>query len=213
MKRELVLIGTIMLLAQIEHQTTKVEMLKHQLHASNNLVSLISNRIVKENEHVFKYTEPFNVIKKTSPYGYREFLNPFTGGTIKSNHKGLDVVGQWHCEIKPIALNGVVIDVWPVPNWYYKGHELFGGYVRIEHNDGWISGYGHQSAIYVKEGDLLINGLFYREGKVIPSKSTLGRQGNTGISTGEHLHLSIQNNKGDFVDPLKYIDLRGVNND
>ena len=157
---------------------------------------------------VFKYRSPIafeDFDKKTSPYGYRELLNQNTGGTRTSEHKGLDFVGTWHCLIRPIDLNGEVIDVWMPPNWYYKGHPTLGGYARIKHNDNWISGYPHLSAIYVREGDLLINGIFYRDGKPLKSKGSIGRQGNTGLSWGEHLHLSIQKPDGTFADPLHHV--------
>ena len=158
----------------------------------------------------YKYTSPIekeDFVKLTSPFGYRELLNPFTGGTRTSNHMGLDMVGKWHCEIRPVDMNGEVIDVWMPPNGYYKGHEDFGGFVRIKHLDKWISGYPHLSSIYVREGDKLIDGVFYRNGKVVPSVGVLGRQGNTGISTGEHLHLSIQKPDGLFVNPLRWVEL------
>lgn len=203
MKSILVLIVIMMLGAQIENQMMINKTLKTAI-----IQSGLSNTGEQRKVYITKYTSPIDKLDKlTSPFGYRELLNPFTGGWMSNYHKGTDMIGLWHCAIKPIDLNGEVIDVWPVPNWYYKGHDVFGAYVRIKHNDKWISGYGHLSAIYVKEGDLLIDGLFYRNGKLLPNKDILGRQGNTGLSTGEHLHLSIKKPDGKFVDPLRWIKL------
>ena len=176
-----------------------------------NLRTQISSFSAQKNtvdtfEH--KYDSPMDKLDKlTSPSGYRELTNPFTGGITVGYHKGLDIVGLWHCEILPIDPNGEVIDKWYPPKNSRGGHEMFGGYVRIRHEDGWISAYGHLSSIYVKEGDKLIDGVFYRNGKRIGSKGVLGRQGNTGMSTGEHLHLSIQKPNGVFVDPLRWVEL------
>lgn len=208
MKYEIILIGTIMLLAQIEGKMDRISTLKEELSIANNSISTLSNMRIERANHVFKYTSPIKDYDKfTSPFGYRELLNPYTGGTRSSNHKGLDIVGSWHSEIRPVDMNGEVIDVWMPPDDYYRGHDLFGGFVRIKHEDGWISGYTHLSSIYVREQDLLINGKFYRKGKLISAIDVLGRQGDTGISTGEHLHLLIEQPDGTFVDPLKYVEL------
>ena len=207
----LIFLGTFYMQVQVTEQRARNTELLSQLHTANRTVNLLSYKHrEKEQEFVYKYQSPMNkedYNKLTSPFGYREMLNPFTGGQVTSEHKGLDLVGNWHCEIKPIGMNGKVIDKWYPPSSWASGHEVFGGYVRIQHKDNWISSYAHLSSIYVKEGDMLIDGLFYRNGQVLPSKGILGRQGNTGMSIGEHLHLSIQNEKGEFVDPLRWIEL------
>jgi len=208
MNKELVLLLIIITLASIQGHWVSDKEQEAELKALHGTINSILAQEEAEKVRVYKYTSPMHHLDKlTSPFGYRELLNPFTGGVTTGKHKGLDIVGHWHCEILPIAQDGVVLDVWPVPNWYYKGHELFGGYVRIKHTDGWISGYGHMSVIYVKEGDVLKDGLFYRKGKLIGSKGIIGRQGNTGMSTGEHLHLSIEKPDGVFVDPLRWVKL------
>jgi len=203
-------LGIVMLsYAQFYH--TKYNEATRELNIAKDTINLIqSGTHVEERMVKYKYTSPIDkehFKKLTSPFGYRLLLNPFTGGTKTSYHKGVDIVGTFHCGITPVTKNGKVIDKWYVPGSYTEGHKVFGGYVRILHSDGWISGYGHLSSIYVKEGDVLVDGIFYRNGKVLPSKGLIGRQGNTGISTGEHLHLSLQNKEGVFVDPLLYLDL------
>lgn len=219
MKNEYIPIGLMILFSFIGDQAIKIDslreqsiitvnLLREQLIVSNRSINKLSNMYIERQTHVFKYTSPIKDYDKlTSPFGYRELLNPYTGGTRSSNHKGLDIVGAWHSEIRSIDLNGEVIDVWMPPDDYYRGHDLFGGFVRIRHNDDWISGYTHLSSIYVREDDLLIDGIFYRKGKVIGSIDVIGRQGDTGISTGEHLHLLVEKPDGTFVDPLRWIEL------
>lgn len=207
----IIIILSIGLLASIQNSITSNKDYEMEIAGLRENIKSFSVQKKAAEEFVYKYTSPIeleDLIKKTSPFGYRELLNPYTGGTRASDHMGLDLVGRWRSRIYPIDPNGEVIDVWLPPDGYYKGHPDFGGYVRIEHLDKWITGYPHLSSIYVREGDKLIDGLFYRNGKLISSKNVLGRQGNTGTSTGDHLHISIQKPDGDFVDPLRYIELR-----
>jgi murein DD-endopeptidase MepM/ murein hydrolase activator NlpD len=68
----------------------------------------------------------------------------------------------------------------------------YGKYVRIRHNNGYETAYGHMSAFArgVEEGKRV------RQGQVI------GFVGSTGLSTGSHLHYEILVN-GRFVDPMR----------
>ncbi len=64
-----------------------------------------------------------------------------------------------------------------------------GKFVRILHPDGRISAYGHLSEQGVKEGDEITPG------------ATLGKVGNTGDSSGPHLHIVVRDRDGRTVDP------------
>lgn len=69
--------------------------------------------------------------------------------------------------------------------------EWYGGYgncIDIKHDDGWISRYGHLSGYEVKVGDKVYQG------------QVIGYTGNTGRSTGPHLHFELRKNDS-FVDP------------
>jgi murein DD-endopeptidase MepM/ murein hydrolase activator NlpD len=68
----------------------------------------------------------------------------------------------------------------------------YGKYVRIKHNNGYETAYGHMSA-YAKG---LEPGKRVRQGQVI------GFVGSTGMSTGAHVHYEILVN-GRFVDPMR----------
>ena len=58
----------------------------------------------------------------------------------------------------------------------------FGNSVFIEHGDGWISAYGHLSALAVASGEAVAQG------------QLIGYIGSTGNSTGPHLHLALYHN-------------------
>jgi murein DD-endopeptidase MepM/ murein hydrolase activator NlpD len=68
----------------------------------------------------------------------------------------------------------------------------YGLYVTVQHRDGSSSLYAHLSALSVSEGQEIAQG------------QTLGASGNTGRSTGAHLHFELDLN-GSPVDPLMYL--------
>jgi len=68
----------------------------------------------------------------------------------------------------------------------------YGKYIRIKHNNGYETAYGHMSA-FAKGMDV---GKHVRQGQVI------GFVGSTGLATGPHVHFEILVN-GRFVDPLR----------
>ena len=74
-----------------------------------------------------------------------------------------------------------------------KGYEPlgFGNYVVIRHRYGFFTKYAHLDKLYVKEGQTVTQG------------QVIGRMGNTGLSTGPHLHYEVRV-EGRAVDPLDY---------
>lgn len=74
----------------------------------------------------------------------------------------------------------------------------YGILVKIRYWDGTVSYYGHMSRVAVKSGEAV------EPGEVV------GRSGNTGHSTGPHLHLEIRPQGGDPVDPLPWLAHRNI---
>ena len=72
--------------------------------------------------------------------------------------------------------------------WYYD----YGYYVKIDHGGGLYTVYAHLDSIAVVQGQLVSNG------------QEIGRVGNTGYSTGPHLHFEVIKN-GVKVNPNKYL--------
>jgi murein DD-endopeptidase MepM/ murein hydrolase activator NlpD len=83
------------------------------------------------------------------------------------------------------AGNGTVIKA----QWDSGG---YGRRVEIQHTNGYVTAYSHMSAF----GKGVVAGSRVQQGQVI------GYVGNTGLSTGPHLHYEVIIN-GSFVDPLK----------
>lgn len=72
-------------------------------------------------------------------------------------------------------------------------HDIYGNVVIVDHGNGLESVYAHLQGISVKVGYPLIEG------------DNIGTCGNTGKSTGPHLHFEIRRN-GKAIDPLPYLD-------
>lgn len=68
----------------------------------------------------------------------------------------------------------------------------YGKMVEIDHGDGFTTRFAHMSRVLVKEGDMVEAG------------DLLGASGNTGRSTGPHLHYELRRN-GQALDPLPFI--------
>ncbi|WP_253708760.1 peptidoglycan DD-metalloendopeptidase family protein [Treponema sp. OMZ 799] len=112
----------------------------------------------------------------TSPFGYRR--DPFTGR--KSFHTGIDIAAPTGTPIK-LTLDGKVS---------YTGYSaVYGNYVIVTHSGGYQSMYGHMHTIKVRRGQILNQG------------GIIGTVGNTGRSTGPHVHFSVYKN-GKLINPL-----------
>lgn len=191
-----ILIAFILLGAYTEeiYTTTKIiiDNQNKQLSQANRTINLITTHRTKPESYLFTNpVHPDDYLRITSPYGYRELVNPFTGGTRESIHKGVDYLGTHKARIVSIG-SGKVIEHYPPPDSYYKGHEILGGMIKIDHGNGWTSVYGHLSGTYVKEG------------QIVNAGDIIGRQGNTGLSYGDHLHFELQYNN-ETVQPLKFV--------
>ena len=122
---------------------------------------------------------PLNSPAINSPYGRR--LDPITGEL--AHHKGIDFRARQDSVLS--IMPGRVKRV-----GYSKG---LGSYIEIEHG-AWQSIYGHLSVILVQES------------MVVSAGEVIAITGNTGRSTGEHLHFAIRH-RGRMVDPTPYLDL------
>lgn len=115
----------------------------------------------------------------SSGFGYRK--SPFTGGS--QYHEGIDIATRPGTPVVAPA-DGIVI---------LSGKEAgFGNVIEIDHGNGFITRFAHNSTNFVKKGDRV------RRGQVI------GTVGNSGRSTGPHLHYEVLLNNV-AVNPLKYI--------
>lgn len=115
----------------------------------------------------------------TSNFGYR--TDPFTGRA--SFHAGIDIAGKIGDPVYAAGAGKVLTTA---------KDNSHGRYIVIEHPGGLQSWYLHLSKIGVSEGDTVTKG------------QRIGSLGNTGRSTGPHLHFEIVK-KDKTVDPLPYL--------
>ncbi|WP_028975200.1 M23 family metallopeptidase [Spirochaeta cellobiosiphila] len=128
---------------------------------------------------------PLDKFVISSNFGYREPVMGGRGEGLKL-HRGIDIVGPPNAPIKAV-LPGVVVEHWPAPNGYFKGHPTYGGMVVIDHGNGHLSLYAHMKKTFVKEG------------QKVDAGEVIGIQGATGMATGDHLHFEY------LTDPLQFL--------
>ena len=81
--------------------------------------------------------------------------------------------------------------------WDSKGG---GNYIKIKHSNSFVTSYLHLSEIYYRVGEYVKAGFF------------IAKSGNSGNSTGPHLHFSVSEN-GNFINPIQFLnDLIKANN-
>ncbi len=115
----------------------------------------------------------------TSSYGYR--IHPITG--VRTFHDGIDIAGPTGTNVYAYT-DGVVTTV---------GYDrYYGRYIVINHGGGLTTIYKHLDSYLVKLGQNVKVG------------DHIGEMGNTGFSTGSHLHFEVRVN-GSTRNPLDYI--------
>ena len=113
----------------------------------------------------------------TSPFGYRYIFGS------RSFHGGIDIANSTGTNI--YAADGGIVN--------YAGWMSGYGYlVRIDHQNGYTTYYGHCSKLLVSVGDKVHKGQHIAE------------MGNTGRSTGPHLHFEVRLN-GERKNPMNYL--------
>ena len=114
-----------------------------------------------------------------SGFGWR--VDPFVGAG--SLHEGIDFVADIGTQVVAAA-GGVVISA--------EKHPQYGNLIEIDHGNDFTTRYAHLSKIDV------------REGQVVKRGQKLGLSGNTGRSTGPHLHFEVRF-KGVAQNPARFL--------
>ncbi|WP_293831383.1 M23 family metallopeptidase [uncultured Corynebacterium sp.] len=106
-----------------------------------------------------------------------------------SMHNGVDIANTPGTPIRAVAA-GTVIDSGPAQG--------FGNWIRIRHEDGSISVYGHMQSLYVAVGE------------VVQPGQLIAGMGSEGFSTGSHLHFEIWPDGATPSDPASWLAARGI---
>jgi murein DD-endopeptidase MepM/ murein hydrolase activator NlpD len=173
--------------AGVMREISELKNLSAYLEDSVESFSKITDLIVAQGDLLIKMPTLWPVEggdgRITNYFGPAE--HPFTHNWYL--HKGIDIGYGYG---KPIlaAANGKVVE---------KKYEPlgFGHYIVIRHNYGFLTKYAHMNDVYVSEGDVVTQG------------QVVGAMGNTGLSTGPHLHFEVRIGS-QVVDPEKFLNVR-----
>ncbi|MEE2032577.1 M23 family metallopeptidase [Rhodococcus chondri] len=104
-------------------------------------------------------------------------------------HAGVDIAGPIGTPILAVA-DGTVLETGPASG--------FGLWVRLLHDDGTVTIYGHIDQSLVSQGQRVMAG------------DQIATMGNRGFSTGPHLHFEVHLNGVDKIDPVPWLATRGI---
>ncbi len=161
---------------------------------AKDLGTIVATRMNEEQREIYAgYNETHGLIQQfytplnlywynyvSSYYGYR--INPVTGA--EQFHRGVDIAVPTGTEVMS-AMDGTVTTA------AYDSE--YGNYIVIEDSKGYCTKYAHLDSISVSAGQSVTHG------------TIIGRTGNTGSSTGSHLHIECLYN-GEYYNPLFYFE-------
>ena len=169
--------------------------------AANNVVDANSSLVLNQEVFVPGGVKPFNTVAKVAvaprasaqlPYnilkGSGAFEWPATGQLTQyywNGHRGIDVA-SWVGNSVKSADSGYVVEV---SGGWSSGYGL---HVIVDHGNGFQTLYAHLSSAYVSMGENVSKG------------QQIGAVGNTGNSTGPHLHFEVRY-QGVGQNPLSYL--------
>ncbi len=144
-----------------------------------NTSAKLRKKTVKENSYM-RFGKPLSHLRITSKFTYKRW-HPILHRYRP--HLGTDFGAKRGTPIYAIADGKVIFSGW------MRG---YGKVTKVAHSNGFVSLYAHQSRTYVKRGQRVKRG------------QKIGAVGNTGRSTGPHLHLGLYR-YGKHKNPMKYI--------
>jgi len=101
---------------------------------------------------------------------------------VRKFHTGIDIAKAKGTPVYATG-DGVVVR---------RGYDAgYGNFVEIEHSSGFRSFYAHLGEVTVRRGD------------TVAMAAPIARVGNTGITTGSHLHYEVRKN-GRFLEPTEW---------
>ncbi len=160
-----------------EFQTTGASQFAFALRDSRGRSHLYDEQGKPLGQQFLRYPVPFEYVSSGfSTARYHPILHYYR------RHAGIDLVARYGTPVKAIADGRVEMADW---------NGDFGRCIRLEHDRGLVSIYGHLSKISRS----------VREGAYVSVGQIIGWVGTSGLSTGPHLHFALMKN-GDYLNPL-----------
>ncbi|NLU82507.1 M23 family metallopeptidase [Rhodococcus sp. HNM0569] len=135
------------------------------------------------------WVDQLNPIKPATVQPVSGTLTSNFGSRWGAHHGGLDIAAPVGTPVLAAA-DGTVISAGPASG--------FGQWVRVLHDDGTVTVYGHVESYSVHEGERVNAG------------DEIATVGNRGQSTGPHLHFEVHDAAGNKTDPAAWLQQRGV---
>jgi len=136
---------------------------------------------------------PLDKVRLTQYFGNTKFAQ--SGAYNGRGHNGIDFGISTGTEVKA-ALSGTVVETGNTD--LYKGCYSYGKWVLVKHNNGLSTMYAHLSLIKATAG------------QVVSTGDVIGYSGNTGYSTGPHLHFTVYASQG--VEVVRLGDIKKITN-
>lgn len=172
-------LSSIELQREIDRLGEVIEQRKDEL---TELESLLMERRIKS--VLLPTLVPIDAERVGSPFGRR--VDPFAG--IGAMHEGIDFVANIGTRVIAAA-GGVVATA--------EFHPQYGNVIEIDHGKDFSSRYAHLSKLGVKVGQIVRRG------------DPIGASGNTGRSTGPHLHFEVRY-RGVAQNPARFLQQGGA---
>jgi len=165
----------------IPHLLESLNEIDGQLDSREQQLTVLESLLMDKHMGVERYISGRPIRKGWMSSFYGERNDPFTGNPAW--HGGVDFAGKEGDKIFATAA-GVV-------SWVGDRYG-YGLLVEINHGDGLVTRYGHNKEALVKKGDVISKG------------QAISLMGNSGRSTGAHVHYEVLKN-GRNVNPLPYV--------
>lgn len=193
-----------------KEKQTLLTQTKNKEEAYKELVKTREQQKAQFEKEIFDYESQLNLIVDKDKYPAPQkgllswpldnvYITQLFGKTVAAqklyvsgSHNGVDFRASVGTRVKNV-LDGIVVGVGNTD--LYPGCYSFGKWVLVKHDNGLSTVYAHLSVISVSNGQRLNTG------------DLIGYSGNTGYSTGPHLHISLYATQGVRVE--KYINSRG----
>jgi murein DD-endopeptidase MepM/ murein hydrolase activator NlpD len=159
----------------------KVSMLSQQMESRTDMLGVLEAQLFEQavKKKAMPTMMPVSSPYNASSFGYR--IDPFTGQ--QAMHEGIDFITDVGTPV--VAAAGGVVQ-------FAGFHPQYGNMIDIDHGNDLVTRYAHLSKVLVKEGDVLQRGRHIAD------------SGNTGRSTGPHLHFEVRY-RGAAQNPMRFL--------
>ncbi|MCL2308942.1 MAG: M23 family metallopeptidase [Proteobacteria bacterium] len=160
---------------------TLIDGLTQKIAVQSDRLNVLEGMLVEDsaNRRFLPSLQPVDANWRSSDFGYR--IDPFDG--MRAFHEGVDFSAQPGTPVVAAAAGKVIRS---------ETHPQYGKLVEVDHGNGLVTRYAHNSELLVNVGDLVVRG------------QAIATVGSTGRSTGSHLHFEVRLN-GVAQNPARFL--------